>query len=66
MADESAKIGELFEEFIKEFLLPLFAGGEAHAVRALPPGVLETFAYGTITDSEVEFELHNHLLRAAS
>ncbi len=66
MADESTKIGELYEEFIKEFLLPLFAGGEAHAVRPLPPGVMETFAYGTISDTEVEFDLQSHMLRAAS
>ena len=66
MADEGAKIAELYEEFIKDFLLPLFAGGEAHAVRALPPGILESFAYSTPSDSEIEFELQTLMLRAAS
>lgn len=66
MADDIAKIGELYEEFIKDFLLPLFAGGEAHAVRALPPGVLETFAYSTPSDTDVEFDLQTYMLRAAS
>ena len=63
---QDAKIGELYEEFIKDFLLPLFAGGEAHAVRALPPGLLETFAYSTPSDTDVEFDLQSHMLRAAS
>lgn len=63
---QDAKIGELYEEFIKDFLLPLFAGGEAHAVRALPPGLVETFAYSTPSDTDVEFDLQTHMLRAAS
>ncbi|MEM9071659.1 MAG: hypothetical protein AAGE52_24335 [Myxococcota bacterium] len=66
MAEEATKIGELFEEFAGGFLRPLLKGGEAQAVRALPPGLVETFALTRPVDTEVEHDLQRETLRAAS